>query len=77
MCPTERVVEIQTYSKAKQWYHVDSKSNPADIISRGTSAENLISSKLWWEASQFLTEIEEYCFSPHTILEIPGNIIPI
>lgn len=37
------------------WHYVPSKQNPADVISRGTCAEKLISSKLWWNGPTFLT----------------------
>ena len=30
------------------WHHVRSKSNPADVLSRGCSAKELAENSLWW-----------------------------
>ena len=39
-----------------QWHHVRSKENPADIVSRGCSAKELMNHKLWWHGPAFLTD---------------------
>ncbi|UYV73046.1 hypothetical protein LAZ67_10001662, partial [Cordylochernes scorpioides] len=44
-----RVSEIQACRKIKQWRHVPSKDNPADIASRGTIGSGLRDSQLWWK----------------------------
>ncbi|XP_011858572.1 PREDICTED: uncharacterized protein LOC105556109 [Vollenhovia emeryi] len=41
-----RVAEIQTLSERNQWRHVDTSSNPADMITRGIEPESLASSSL-------------------------------
>lgn len=43
-----RVSHIQTELPAVQWQHVPSKSNPADLNSRGLSVKDLLESTLWW-----------------------------
>jgi len=37
---------------------VRSKDNPVDLISRGTTPEQLIQTNTWWESSQWLKEDE-------------------
>ncbi|XP_046748843.1 uncharacterized protein LOC124412769 [Diprion similis] len=43
-----RVADIQRSALEAQWAHVKSEDNPADVISRGTTPENLKNSQLWW-----------------------------
>lgn len=50
-----RVAEIQENSQNITWRHVPSKSNPADIISRGCSAADLPKSR-WFDGPTFLSE---------------------
>lgn len=49
-----RVVKIQRLADTKDWHYVNTKDNPADLISRGTTASNLKNSKLWWNGPQWL-----------------------
>ena len=42
-----RVSQIQELSNINQWEHVSTDCNPADIVSRGISAKNLVASLLW------------------------------
>jgi len=51
-----RIAEIQTVVAPSNWYHVKSKHNPADLISRGTSLRELKESNLWWEGPSNLSE---------------------
>lgn len=51
-----RVSTIQAYSKIKNWRHIDSKRNPADLISRGCSVSELKGLQLWWHGPNFLKE---------------------
>lgn len=44
---SNRVVRILDLTKATQWRHVPTESNPADIISRGCTAEALVKNELW------------------------------
>ena len=43
-----RVSEIQKILPRSEWSHVPSEENPADLASRGCSANILIQSTLWW-----------------------------
>ena len=40
----------------KDWSHVASYGNPADVVSRGCNAEELIDYKLWWNGTTWLKE---------------------
>lgn len=51
-----RVAEILTISNRNQWWHVSSKENPADILSRGMTASELRFSRLWWYGPSWLLE---------------------
>ena len=49
-----RVQEIRERTSPNQWHYVGTKSNPADIASRGTGAQELIDNTLWWNGPDFL-----------------------
>lgn len=60
-----RVSSIIEKVGSQSWYHVDSKSNPADLASRGLTVSQLMSNDLWWHGPMWLR-------SPHH--EWPKNI---
>lgn len=49
-----RVSEVQKLTRVEDWRHVDTKSNPADMVSRGGRPSELIQSSLWWEGPHWL-----------------------
>ena len=49
-----RIAEIRSETKTCQWRHVPGASNPADLASRGCSAEVLMSEITWWKGPNFL-----------------------
>lgn len=49
-----RTAEIQRLSKGSTWLHVRSKSNPADLISRGVLPEQLVNNDLWWSGPEWI-----------------------
>ena len=51
-----RVTEIQELTSPVNWGHCAGKDNPADLVTRGLSAESLVSSKLWLEGPVWLVE---------------------
>ncbi|XP_065193163.1 uncharacterized protein LOC135824359 [Sycon ciliatum] len=55
-----RVGTIQESTAPRQWRYVPSKSNPADILSRGMSVEKLAHASLWWQGPAFLTREEDW-----------------
>ena len=49
-----RLAEIERYSNPKSWRYVPSELNPADEVSRGISAQRLITSSTWIHGPKFL-----------------------
>ena len=49
-----RIGEIQTYTEPRQWLHVPSVENPADIGTRPITAGELKFRSLWWGGPSFL-----------------------
>ena len=52
-----RVQEIRNHTEPDQWRHVGTGENPADLASRGVSAEELASNDLWWHGPTFLSNV--------------------
>ena len=52
-----RIQEIREKTEVQEWHYVPSKSNPADLSSRGMTSEELVESQLWW-FSQYLVETQ-------------------
>lgn len=50
-----RITEIQELTPNCSWRHVDSNSNPADVISRGISPDLLEECNLWWHGPDWLS----------------------
>ena len=44
-----RILQIQKLTKQMEWQYVNTKENPADIVSRGCSAAQLKDHKLWFQ----------------------------
>lgn len=60
---SNRVNQILELTDASQWNYVNTKDNPADVISRGISARALITSTLWWQGPGWLS-MEESAWAP-------------
>lgn len=58
MFVANRVVAIQKATRIEQWRHVRSEDNPADLISRGASPNDLHLSNLWWFGPEWLQKSE-------------------
>lgn len=54
-----RVATINRKTDNSEWKYINTKSNPADLISRGASPEALLTSKIWWNGPEFLQRPEE------------------
>lgn len=54
-----RVAEIQTLTSDSKWRHIESENNPADLISRGVQATQLMESRLWWHGPEILQNPED------------------
>ncbi|XP_070508892.1 uncharacterized protein [Chironomus tepperi] len=66
-----RVAEIQEEADKFKLNHVRTQNNPADLISRGLSVEELKDCDLWWKGPQFLQQNEEYW--PESLLSYDLN----
>lgn len=51
-----RLCKIRKVSSSKQWRHVGTKDNPADIASRGETLGKLKDLKFWFEGPEFIKE---------------------
>lgn len=68
---SNRVAEIQRLSKGLTWRHISSELNPADLISRGLLASEIINNHLWWHGPEFLlTSDDEW---PQSTILSPGT----
>ncbi|XP_063924137.1 uncharacterized protein LOC135138171 isoform X1 [Zophobas morio] len=68
-----RVSEIQNLSTVDTWQHVNTKDNPADIISRGAYPSELLKCDLWFHGPYWLRESSENWPKPHLQpTEVPG-----
>ncbi|XP_050543053.1 uncharacterized protein LOC126906529 [Daktulosphaira vitifoliae] len=54
-----RVGEIQSLSDRTEWAHVRGEENPADIISRGSEARQLVQNERWWSGPEWLSKGED------------------
>lgn len=53
---SNRVASIQRNSETNRWHHVPTSSNPADIISRGTTPNHLTKCDMWWHVPPFICQ---------------------
>jgi len=51
-----RVTEIQSYTTPSQWRHCPGKDKPADLLSRGVTAEQLKIMDVWWYGPSWLAQ---------------------
>ncbi|XP_055714731.1 uncharacterized protein LOC129808848 [Phlebotomus papatasi] len=56
----KRLEDILNNTRAERWHHVPTTHNPADLISRGVTAEQLDESSLWWKGPDWLSKSIEY-----------------
>lgn len=54
-----RVQEIQKLSQDSIWRHCIGKLNPADLLTRGVSASDLIKNEHWLKGPQFLSSVND------------------
>lgn len=55
---SNRVYQIQTLTDKGSWGYVNTKQNPADLITRGIEPKNLQSCNLWWKGPDWLSKPE-------------------
>ncbi|XP_030759214.1 uncharacterized protein LOC115884703, partial [Sitophilus oryzae] len=54
-----RVSQIQTLTSSDAWFYINSKENPADLLSRGVTPGDLINNQLWWKGPTWLSASKE------------------
>ncbi|XP_062711250.1 uncharacterized protein LOC134289447 [Aedes albopictus] len=64
-----RVAKIQGLTEADQWRHVPGVTNPADLISRGISPNNILGNDMWWHGPTWLLQNPESW--PKTVKNTP------
>lgn len=52
---SNRVSKISSLVKPSHWRYVDTRCNPADLLSRGVSPNELLSNHLWWKGPLWLS----------------------
>ena len=55
-----RLREIRRLTQPESWAYVPSSSNPADIPTRGMTAQELMDSDLWWYGPPWLSQPPEF-----------------
>ena len=68
-----RVGDIQSHTSPEQWRYVSSKSNPADILSRGIEVAALANNDCWWSGPAFL-KIDKSKW-PETLVPLPPQTL--
>lgn len=66
-----RVSKIQRLTSQIKWYHVPSDQNPADILFRGTTANELKTNNLWWFGPNWIHQREDWPEQPEKIVNLP------
>ena len=56
---SNRIGEIQTNSKPEQWRYVPTQLNPADCVTRGLTAVELLNKTIWLNGPEFLQDCEK------------------
>ena len=55
-----RLIEISSLSESKDWYHCPGESNPADLSTRGISAQHLLTSSMYFNGPSELKGKEKF-----------------
>lgn len=56
---SNRVKTIQRLTNIENWKHIRTKENPADLVSRGVQANEIVTNKLWWHGPKWLSEPQQ------------------
>nr|XP_029714165.1 uncharacterized protein LOC115258233 [Aedes albopictus] len=54
-----RTARIQTITEGYRWSHVPGIQNPADMISRGVTPQDILGNDFWWQGPAWLQESSE------------------
>lgn len=53
---THRLMKVIELTKGEDWYYINTKQNPADLITRGVMPNDLPTCNLWWQGPAWLTQ---------------------
>lgn len=56
---SNRVKRIRENTNIEHWSHIRTMDNPADMVSRGLFANEIVDSALWWHGPTWLRQSEE------------------
>ncbi|KAG5869698.1 hypothetical protein JTB14_025725 [Gonioctena quinquepunctata] len=56
---SNRVLQIQELTNMNHWHYVNTKQNPADLLTRGSYPSQIHDSALWWSGPPWLTQPED------------------
>lgn len=73
MFVANRVQQIRDVSEPYQWNYVSSSDNPADITSRGASADKLVNNCRWFSGPEFLWTTNPFKNCDVTHPDIPDD----
>ena len=68
-----RVAAIHDVTQPEQWRHVNTKSKPADIASRGIDASDRVSMNIWLNGPDFLSLDQSLWPESSKISELPED----
>lgn len=71
---SNRVASIQKNTDLKHWRYVNTKDNPADLLSRGVKASEIVGSKLWLHGPEWLSRPESEWPAEKFALQEPQGI---
>ena len=65
---------IQELTNIERWKHVRTAYNPADLVSRGLSAKEIVSNDLWWHSPSWLSKPQAQWPEPLDVNKIQESI---
>jgi hypothetical protein len=63
------VTEIQQLTDPSMWSHCPGKGNPADLLTRGVLAEELVSSEQWLQGPSWMSDSVQLTYSDESLFE--------
>lgn len=69
-----RVASIQRNTDLKRWRYVNTKDNPADLLSRGVKPSDLVNNKLWLYGPEWLSKAENDWPTEQFAMNVPENV---
>ncbi|CAI6371089.1 unnamed protein product [Macrosiphum euphorbiae] len=71
-----RVSQTLELTRAKQWHYIPTNENPADVLSRGTTAQELQQANGWWLGPHWLSKDTLSWSKEDDLEQIPEEALP-